>query len=166
MKTIEIPELALVALIGASGSGKSTFARQHFLSTEILSSDFFRDLVSDDENDQSATLHAFDALYYLLEKRLARGKLAVVDATNVRPDDRKRLVETARKYHCFAAAIVVNTPERICQAAGPGLRSTRRTPPDHGLEARIARAGTRRLPVRPHSERCRRNRSPPSAALE
>src|ERR1700756_2480090 len=89
MKTIEIPQLALVALVGASGSGKSTFARQHFLSTEILSSDFFRGLVSDDENDQSATPDAFDALYYLLEKRLARGKLAV--------------------------AIVVNTSERICQ---------------------------------------------------
>jgi protein phosphatase len=115
MKTIEIPELALVALIGASGSGKSTFARQHFQSTEVLSSDFFRGLVSDDENDQAATPDAFDSLYYLLAKRLARGKLTVVDATNVRTEDRKRLVEHARKYHCFAVAIVVDTPERICQ---------------------------------------------------
>ncbi len=115
MKAIEIPELALVALIGASGSGKSTFARKHFLPTEVLSSDFFRGLVSDDENDQAATHDAFDALYYVLEKRLARGKLTVVDATNVRAEDRKRLVETARKYHCFAVAIVINTPERVCQ---------------------------------------------------
>jgi protein phosphatase len=115
MKTIEIPELALVVLIGASGSGKSTFARQHFLLTETLSSDFFRGLVSDDENDQAATPDAFDALYYLLGKRLARGKLTVVDATNVRAEDRKRLVEQARKYHCFAVAIVIDTPERTCQ---------------------------------------------------
>lgn len=115
MKTIEIPELALVALVGASGSGKSTLARRHFLPTEILSSDFFRGLVSDDENDQAATHDAFDALYYMLEKRLARGKLTVVDATNVRAEDRKRLVENARKYHCFAVAIVVNTAEKICQ---------------------------------------------------
>ena len=115
MRTIEIPELALVALVGASGSGKSTFARTHFRSTEILSSDFFRGLVSDDENDQSSSHDAFDALYYLLEKRLARGKLTVVDATNVRTEDRKRLVETARKYHCFAVALVINTPERVCQ---------------------------------------------------
>ena len=93
MKTIEIPDLALVVLIGASGSGKSTFARRHFRPTEVLSSDFFRGLVSDDENDQSATPDAFDALYYLLEKRLARGKLTVADATNVRAEDRKRLVE-------------------------------------------------------------------------
>jgi protein phosphatase len=115
MKTIEIPELALVALIAASGSGKSTLARRHFLSTEVLSSDFFRGLVSDDENDQTCTHDAFDALYYMIEKRLARGKLTVVDATNVRAEDRKRLVEHARKYHCFAVAIVVNTPERVCQ---------------------------------------------------
>jgi len=114
MKRLDIPELAVVALIGASGSGKSTLARKLFLPTEILSSDFFRGLVSDDENDQASTPDAFDALYYLLEKRLARGKLTVVDATNVRAEDRKRLVEYARRYHCFAVAIVVNTPERVC----------------------------------------------------
>jgi protein phosphatase len=114
MKTLELPELSLVALVGASGSGKSTFARKHFRPTEILSSDYFRGLVNDDENDQSSTPDAFDALYYMLSKRLARGKLTVVDATNVRAEDRKRLVEHARKYHCFAVAIVVDTPEKIC----------------------------------------------------
>ena len=114
MKKIEIPELCLVALIGASGSGKSTLARKHFRSTEILSSDFFRGLVGDDENDQAATPDAFDSLYYLLAKRLARGRLTVVDATNVRPEDRKRLVEIARHYHVFAVALVVNTPESVC----------------------------------------------------
>ncbi|MBI4903245.1 MAG: polynucleotide kinase-phosphatase [Acidobacteria bacterium] len=115
MKTIEIPELAVVALMGATGSGKSTFAREHFRPTEILSSDYFRGVVNDDETDQSATQDAFDALYYVLAKRLARGKLTVIDATNVRQEDRRRIVETARKFHCFAVAIVVNTPEKICQ---------------------------------------------------
>jgi protein phosphatase len=114
VRTIEVPELALVALIGASGSGKSTLGRRLFRSTEVLSSDFFRGLVSDDENNQAATADAFDALYYMLEKRLARGRLTVVDATNVRPEDRKRLIEQARKYHCFAVAIVVNTAEKVC----------------------------------------------------
>ena len=59
---ITVPELALVTVIGASGSGKSTFCRAHFKSTEILSSDFFRGLVSDDENDQSVTKEAFETL--------------------------------------------------------------------------------------------------------
>ena len=114
MRTIESPELALVALIGASGSGKSTFGRRHFRPTELLSSDFFRGLVSDDENDQAATSDAFDALYYMLAKRLARGRLTVVDAMNVRQEDRKRLIEHARQYHCFAIAIVLNATEKAC----------------------------------------------------
>src|SRR5262249_47182753 len=99
MRTIEIPELSIVALVLASGSGKSTLARGCFRPTEVLSSDFFRGLVSDDENDQSSTHDAFEALYYMLDKRLARGKLTVIDATNVRAEDRKRLVEHARKHH-------------------------------------------------------------------
>jgi protein phosphatase len=132
MKTIEIPELAVVALIGASGSGKSTLARKHFLPTEVLSSDFFRGLVSDDETDQSSTPDAFDALYYLLEKRLARGKLTILDATNVRAEDRKRIVEYARRYHCFAIALVVNTPENLCQERN-------RTRPDRDFGPHVVR---------------------------
>ena len=86
---ITIPELSLVVLIGASGSGKSTFARQHFKPTEVLSSDFCRGLVSDDENDQAATKDAFDVLHFIAARRLEAGKLTVVDATNVQPEARK-----------------------------------------------------------------------------
>ena len=89
---IAIPELSLVTLIGASGSGKSTFARNHFLPTEILSSDFCRGLVADDENEQSATTDAFEVLHFVAAKRLAAGRLTVVDATNVQPEARKPLV--------------------------------------------------------------------------
>src|SRR5882757_7511809 len=52
---ISIPELSLVLLVGPSGCGKSSFARKHFLTTEVVSSGFCRALVSDNENDQSAT---------------------------------------------------------------------------------------------------------------
>jgi protein phosphatase len=113
MSTLRIPELSLVALVGASGSGKSTFARTHFKATEVLSSDTCRALVSDDENDQAATKDAFDVLYYVAGKRLAAGKLTVVDATNVRPEDRKRLVALAREHHVLATAIVFDLPERV-----------------------------------------------------
>src|ERR1051325_6044979 len=97
--TITIPELSLVVLIGPSGCGKSTFARKHFKPTEVLSSDGFRGLVSDDENDQSATDDAFAALHYVAARRLARGRLTVVDATTVQPEARKPLVALAREYH-------------------------------------------------------------------
>ncbi|VEP11549.1 Protein serine-threonine phosphatase [Hyella patelloides LEGE 07179] len=111
---ITSPELSLIVLIGASGAGKSTFARQHFKPTEILSSDYFRGLVSDDENDQAATKDAFEVLHYILAKRLAAGKLTVIDATNVQSESRKPLLQLAKQYHCFATAIVFNLPEAVC----------------------------------------------------
>jgi protein phosphatase len=109
------PELSLVVLIGASGSGKSTFARKHFRPTEVISSDYCRAMVSDDENDLAATNDAFEVLHFIASKRLAGARLTVVDATNVKPEDRKPLVELARQYHCLPVAIVLNVPERICQ---------------------------------------------------
>ncbi|SFJ47794.1 polynucleotide kinase-phosphatase [Thermoflavimicrobium dichotomicum] len=110
-----IPKLSLVVLIGASGSGKSTFARKHFLPTEILSSDFFRGLIADDENDQSASKDAFEVLHYVAGKRLAAGRLTVIDATNLQEEGRKQLLEIAWKYHVIPVAIVFNLPEKICQ---------------------------------------------------
>src|SRR5262245_9749788 len=90
---LTIPELSFVVLIGVSGSGKSTFAKKHFKPTEILSSDYCRGLVSDDENCQGATRDAFEVLHFIARKRLAAGKLTVVDATNVQAESRKPLVE-------------------------------------------------------------------------
>jgi len=108
-----IPELSFVVLIGVSGSGKSTFARKHFKPTEILSSDYCRGLVSDDENSQAATKDAFELLHFIARKRLAAGKLTVVDATNVQPESRKPLVVLAREFHCLPVAIVFDLPERV-----------------------------------------------------
>lgn len=123
------PELSLVVLIGASGSGKSTFAKKHFLPTEIISSDYCRALVADDENDLAATDDAFEILHFIAGKRLAAGRLTVVDATNVKPEDRKPLIELARQYHCLPVAIALNVPERVCQDRNR-IRTDRRLP-DH-----------------------------------
>ena len=97
MHDITIPNLCLVVLIGPSGSGKSTFARKHFLPTEVLSSDACRAMVSDDENNQAVTNDAFEVLHFIAAKRLALGRLTVIDATNVQPEARKPLVELARQ---------------------------------------------------------------------
>src|SRR5437762_4818866 len=112
---ISIPNLSLVVLIGPSGSGKSTFARKHFLPTEVLSSDACRGMVSDDENCQAVTKEAFDVLHFIAAKRLALGRLTVVDATNVQPEARAPLVALARKFHCLPVAVVLNLPEGLCQ---------------------------------------------------
>ena len=110
---IEIPELALVALVGISGSGKSTFAQTHFAPTQVLSSDYFRGLVADDQNDQSASADAFDVLHYVAGKRLAAGRLTVVDATNLQPHARAGLVKLAREHDVLPVAIVLDVPEAL-----------------------------------------------------
>ena len=114
-KMLTIPEMALVVLIGASGSGKSTFAARHFRPTEILSSDHYRAVVGDDPNEQSVTSAAFDALHYIAGLRLKLGKLTVIDATNVKPQDRAHLLKIAKDHDVLPAAIVLNVPERVCQ---------------------------------------------------
>jgi protein phosphatase len=109
-----IPELSLVVLVGVSGSGKSTFARQHFGRFEVISSDFCRGLVADDENDQAATRDAFDVLGYIAGKRLGAGRLTVIDATNVQADARKPLIDVARAYDVLPVAIVLDIPQKTC----------------------------------------------------
>ncbi|MET8641507.1 polynucleotide kinase-phosphatase [Streptomyces sp. NPDC004096] len=113
-RTLPVTDLSLVVLVGASGSGKSTFARRHFKPTEIISSDFCRGLVSDDENDQSATRDAFDVLHYITGKRLAAGRRTVVDATSVQQDSRRQLIDLAKRYDVLPIAIVLDVPEEVC----------------------------------------------------
>ncbi|MGK5169655.1 polynucleotide kinase-phosphatase [Geodermatophilus sp. CPCC 205761] len=115
-RTVVVPDLALVVLVGVSGSGKSTFARRHFRPTQVLSSDFCRGLVADDENDQSATPAAFDLLHHIAGIRLAAGRLTVVDATNVKSEDRASLVRLAREHDVLPVAIVLDVPEGECLA--------------------------------------------------
>jgi protein phosphatase len=114
MTELSIPELSLVLLVGVTGSGKSTFARAHFKPTEVISSDFCRGLVADDENDQSATPAAFEVLRFIVGQRLKAGRLTVVDATNVQPEARRDLVLLAREYDVLPVAIVLDLPERLC----------------------------------------------------
>jgi len=119
---------ALVVLIGPSGAGKSTFAARHFALTEVLSSDALRAMVADDPNDQSATDAAFELLHTTLAMRLARGRLTVVDATNVEAWARARLLAEARRHGRPAVSIVFDLPLAVCLARNSG-RADRRLPP-------------------------------------
>ncbi len=129
---MEIPKLCVVAMMGASGSGKSTFAQKYFKSTEVLSSDYFRGLVSDDENDQGASKAAFYALFYIAGKRLEANKLVVVDATNVQQSARADIVSLAKRFDVLPIAIVLNTPEQVCVERN-------RTRPDRELREHVVK---------------------------
>jgi protein phosphatase len=135
---IEIPDGALVVLIGPSGAGKSTFARRNFLPTEVVSSDTCRGLVSDDENDQSVSREAFELVHYIAGKRLQLHRLTVIDATSVRREDRKPLVDLARAHHVLPVAIAFDIPERVCHE-----RNSLRTDRDFGPH--VVRRQTREM---------------------
>jgi polynucleotide kinase-phosphatase len=109
-----VPEVALVVLVGVTGSGKSTFARTHFAPTQVLSSDAFRGMVADDETDQSATPAAFDALHHIAGLRLRSGRLTVIDATNVQQHARAALIRLAREHDILPVAIVLDVGVDEC----------------------------------------------------
>ena len=136
--TIEIPEFCLVAMVGATSSGKSSFAKKYFKPTEVLSSDFFRGMVSDDENDQSVSGDAFDLLYYAANKRLSNMKLTVIDATNIQQSARKRILELAKEQNVHAAAIVLNLPESL-------LQERNKARPDRNFPERVIRQHCREV---------------------
>ena len=135
---IAIPELCLVALIGPTGSGKSTFASEHFKTTEIVSSDACRAMVADDATDQAATPDAFALLNFIADTRLRAGRLTVIDATSVQPEARKSLVALARENDCLPVAIVLNMPEAICLARNEGR-------PDRSFGPRVVRQQAEQL---------------------
>lgn len=114
MTVVQLGQGSLVALLGCSGSGKSTFARRYFARYQVLSSDMCRGLVADDEDDQDATPDAFEVLYFIAGKRLAQRRLTVVDATNVNAFARSHVVNCAQQYKVECVAIVLHLPLELC----------------------------------------------------
>ncbi len=108
--SLRVPADALVLLVGVAASGKSTFAARHFAPTEVLSSDTLRAVISDDPSAQGATDDAFDLLHRILALRLRRGRLTVIDATNVEAWARAELLAVARTHRRPAVAIVLDLP--------------------------------------------------------
>lgn len=135
---LEIPDPSLVLMIAPSGAGKSTFARAHFGPHEVLSSDALRGWVSNDETNQEASHDAFAVLNTILDRRLARGLLTVVDATNVQPDARKPLIALARKHHVFVSAIVLELDVDTCVERN-------KSRPDRSFGARVVRGQHERM---------------------
>ena len=135
---IKVPQQSLIVLIGASGSGKSTFAKKHFHPHEIISSDRCRGIVSNDENNLAATNDAFELLHYIIGKRLKNGLLTVIDATNVQASARRSLIQLAKKYHTLPVAIVLDIPASVS-------KERNKTRPDRNLSQHVIRSQKQQL---------------------
>jgi protein phosphatase len=141
-----VPPDALVVLVGAAGSGKSTMAARLFAPSQVLSSDMYRAAVSGDATDQSATKQAFRRLHATLERRMAAGDLTVIDATNVQGWARRRLLAVAGRHGRPTVAVVLALPVEVSLARNAG-RTEGRVPSsavrrqDAYLQASLAQLG-------------------------
>ena len=122
MTRIELRDPTLVVLVGAAGSGKSTFAARWFAPSEILSSDAFREILTGDASDQRATKTAFSIIHREVTKRLAAKRTVVVDATNVEVAARRQLIARARFATVPAVAIVFALPRDVVLARNAARR--------------------------------------------
>lgn len=134
---LQIPDPCLVVLVGAAGSGKSTFAARHFGPDEVLSSDAYRELIAGDASDQRATGAAFAALHRELRRRLAGGRLTVVDATSVQRTARATLLREAAAAGLPAIAVVLDLPRDVVLARNAG-RPGARSVPDTAVRRHLA----------------------------
>jgi len=91
-------------MIGASGSGKTTYAYNLFHNDIYLSSDRFRAVVGTGEDDQSVSKQVFDLMEVNLRYFLSLDRSVIIDATNRTKQSRERFVKVARQYNSLIHA--------------------------------------------------------------
>ncbi len=113
-RTIRVLRPSVIVLCGPAACGKSTFATRHFRPTHIISSDFCRQLVCDDERDQRYHSQTFALVNFLIGQRLSINRLCVVDSTALTPGARKSLLELGRKYRVRTELFLFDIPLEKC----------------------------------------------------
>lgn len=113
---MRLPFPALVILVGPSGAGKSTWAAANFRPEQVVSSDAIRALVGEGQHDQRAGTDAFDVLDLVLERRLRRGLLTVVDTLGLDPSRRSRYRQLAERHGIDCHVVLFDTPAALCRA--------------------------------------------------
>jgi len=112
----DLPDPALVVLIGAAGSGKSTWATDRYRPAEIVSADQLRGIVGSGEHDLAASTDAFRLLDQIVAARLGRGLTTVVDTLGLDPARRRTQRELARRVGLPAVAVLLETSPAECRA--------------------------------------------------
>ncbi len=110
-----LPDPALVVLVGAAGSGKSTWAEGRYRPQEIVSSDALRGVVGSGDHDLDASIDAFTILEQVVAARVGRGLCTVVDTLGLDPVRRAGWLAAARGAGLPAVAVVLATPDVECR---------------------------------------------------
>jgi alkanesulfonate monooxygenase SsuD/methylene tetrahydromethanopterin reductase-like flavin-dependent oxidoreductase (luciferase family)/predicted kinase len=131
-----IPDPALVVLVGASGSGKSTWAAQRYLPREIVSSDELRAVVGSGEHDLDASQDAFSLLDQIVAARTGRRLTTVVDTLGLSAGRRLGYLATARQAGLPAVAVLFDTDPAVCRQRN---RSRQRSVPAAVLDEQLHR---------------------------
>jgi protein phosphatase len=113
-KRVRLVRPSIVLLCGPAACGKSTFARRLFRPTQIISSDWARARVCDDERDQRFQTQAFALVHYLTELRLSLNRLCVVDSTALTQHHRKEYLELAKKFQVPCVVFLFDVPLEKC----------------------------------------------------
>ena len=113
---MDLPDPALVLLVGASGSGKSTWAAGRYRAVEVVSSDALRAVVGSGSADLDASADAFRLLDQIVEGRARRGLTVVVDTLGLDPERRAVWAGLARRSGLPLVAVVLDTPAAVCRA--------------------------------------------------
>ncbi|MEP6630614.1 MAG: LLM class flavin-dependent oxidoreductase [Lapillicoccus sp.] len=133
----DLPDPAVVVLVGAAGAGKSTWAAAHYRAAEVVSSDALREVVGTGPADLDASADAFDLLDRILAARARRGLTVVVDTLGLDPARRAAFRAVARDHGLAAVAVVLETPATVCRE--------RNTARDRPVPAAVLTAQLRRM---------------------
>ena len=113
---MQIPDPALVLLVGAAGSGKSTWAAARYRDVEVVSSDALRAVVGSGTADLDSSADAFALLDQIVEGRARRGLTVVIDSLGLDPGRRRSWAELGRGSDLPLVAVVFDTPATVCRA--------------------------------------------------
>lgn len=107
----------LVVMVGLSGSGKSTVAKERYATHTYISSDDLRAELYGDVNDQRHNGKIFEEMFRRSIAALEMGQSVVYDATNLSAKRRKSLISNVRaaiKTDIWCTACVVLTTFENC----------------------------------------------------
>lgn len=145
----------LLLMRGAPGVGKSTFIKEHHLDQYVLSSDEIRMMYQSPvlttkgslaiaQNNEKAV---WNTLFELLEARMQRGELVVVDATNSKTKEINRYKDMAKNYRYRIYCVdFTDVPIEECKRRNK-LRDGYKQVPEEAIDNMYARFATQSIPA-------------------